>query len=325
MSRFRTALRQYGKFAILVLVSLAATAALFWSAELIGQYECRRCDHPNDIAIAISNARASLLQVVVGLAGAAALYFTWQTYLLGREGRTSDNFIKAVDQLGNEKVVHARVGGVTGLGRLLRTATVEGDYWPLMDVLTAFVRQSVPLANKGNLTKPSEDVQAAMNVIARRSHTAFPTRFHDSPVDLSQCDLSDLWMAGGHFEQGYFGDSVLRKTDLRNSFLTGANFDRTDISGAQFENAKMENARVRWIKSAKATSFRNADLTQTDFEGCNLTESSFEGANVCGADFSKALVKPQFLAEALGDEKTLLPHGFSRPSTWDRSRANQQI
>ncbi|WP_291703588.1 hypothetical protein, partial [Bradyrhizobium sp.] len=134
-----------------------------WVGEWVGWRDCPGCK-PDEIAKAISDARTALLQIIVGVAGAAALYFTWQNYVLSREGRTSDNFIKAVDQLGN-KAVHARTGGAVGVGRLLRTAKAEGDYWPLMDVLTAFVRQSAPVGQTPRAKKAPEELPT----IVRRS------------------------------------------------------------------------------------------------------------------------------------------------------------
>jgi Pentapeptide repeats (8 copies) len=311
MNRPISGRQDYAKLAIL---GLALVIAVFLLAELIGWFECRGCDQ-KDIAKAISDVRTSLLQVVVGVAGAAALYFTWQTYLLGREGRASDNFIKAIDQLGNQ-AIHARVGGIVGLGRLLRTATVDGDYWPLMDVLTAFVRQSVPVANTPRGTKPSEDIQAAINVLARRSHSAIPSRTHDSPIDLSGCDLSYLWMAGGHYEGGYFPNSVFRNTELYGASLRNTVFDRTDLTDAKFDGAEMQDASIRWVNNAQRASFRDADLTRANFEGSDLTGTSFQRAIVSGADFSKSIVEARTLLEAHGDLTTRLPDGLSRPPGW---------
>jgi hypothetical protein len=315
MNRPISGRQDYVKLAI---VGLALVIAVFVLAEFIGWFECRGCDQ-KDIAKAISDVRASLLQVIVGVAGAVAIYFTWQTYLLGRESRASDNFIKAIDQLGNQ-AVHARVGGVVGLGRLLRTATVDGDYWPLMDVLTAFVRQSIPAANTPpRVTKPSEDIQAAIDELARRSHSEIPSRTGNSPVDLSECDLSYLWMAGGHYEGGYFPNSVFRNTDLSGASLRHTNFDRTDLTNAKFDGAEMHDACIRWVKSAQGASFRGATLRGADFEGSDLRGTSFEDADVRGADFSKAIVEEPTLREAISDSHTKLPTGFSRPTSSRRS------
>jgi hypothetical protein len=86
----------YVKLVILYLLLVIAVAVLFLVAERIGSFECLGCGQ-KDIAKTINDVRGSLLQIVVGVAGAGALYFTWRTYLLGREGRASDNFIKAPD------------------------------------------------------------------------------------------------------------------------------------------------------------------------------------------------------------------------------------
>jgi Transposase/Pentapeptide repeats (8 copies) len=304
------------KLAFLVILGLVLVIAVFLLAELIGRFDCWGCNQQQDIAKAISDARASLLQVAVGVAGAAALYFTWQTYLLGREGRASDNFIKAVDQLGNEQV-HVKVGGIVGLGRLLRTATVDGDYWFLMDVLTAFVRHTVPKAATPRGTKPSEDIIAAINVLARRSQSKVPDREEDSPVDLTRCDLGYLWMAKGHYEAGQFGDSVLTNVEGQDAFFYYANFDRADLTGAQFDWAKMKGAKIRWVINTQKASFKNADLTDADFEGTDLRGVSLQEAIVSKADFSKvAFYDDEELRKARGDRTTQPPPGFSPPPTW---------
>jgi hypothetical protein len=330
-------------YANLAILGLALVIAVFLIAELIGWFECWGCER-KDIAKTISDVRALLLQIVVGVASAAALYFTWQTYLLGREGRASDNFIKAIDQLGNGNV-HARIGGVAGLGRLLGTATVDGDYWPIMDTLTAFVRQSIPVANTPRAIKPPEDIQTAINVIARRhlSDSEPPSRTYDSPVDLSQCDLSGLWMGGGHYEGGYFQDSVFRNARLDGAYLRGADFTRADLTdanlsdaifdpgaefkgdakfddanltAAKFDRAKMQNASIQRIKTAQGASFKEADLTRASFENSDLNGTLFQGAIVREADFSKAINIPQTLSSAVGDLKTKLPTSFPRPPGW---------
>jgi hypothetical protein len=339
--------QDYAKLAIVGLVLVIAVFLLFRLAELIGSFECPGLScKQKDLAKTISDVRASLLQIAVGVAGLVTLYFAWQTYLLGREGRASDNFIKAIDQLGNANV-HARIGGVAGLGRLLKTATVDGDYWPIMDLLTAFVRQSVPVANTPPVikppdniqttinviargyfpeskpldippaNKPPEDIQTAINVIARRylADSKPPLRTYDSPVDLSQCDLSGLWMPGGHYEGGHFVGSVFRKTRLENSFLSNTNFDRTDLTDAIFDRAKMQQASIRGVKMAQGASFKNANLTGASFEDSDLTGTSLQGAIVREADFSRAIAA-QTLSEAVGDQKTGLPTGFSRPPGW---------
>jgi hypothetical protein len=321
MPNFPTLPRREHLIAALVVAEIIVlTVFVFLAAQWVGKLECppEQCK-PDQTAKAISDARTALLQIIVGVAGAAALYFTWQTYVLSREGRTSDNFIKAVDQLGNDKAVHTRVGGVVGLGRLLRTATVEGDYWPLMDILTAFVRQSARIGETTPRTsKPEEDIQAAIDVIARREHKYIPERKDtlnfpslNSPVDLSQSDLSLLWMAEGHCERGYFVESVLVRTDLTKAKLERANFDGADLSEAIFRDAEMQFSQLRGVKNAVNATFEGADLSYASFFESNLTGVSFKDAKIYNADFRRTTGFE--IASAHSNSGTRLPDGVPMP------------
>jgi hypothetical protein len=90
-------------FGALVIAALVI-AASFCLADWLGGQDCTlalkasstKCT-ATDLLKAISDARTALLQVVIGVAGAGALFFTWRNYLLGRETQTSENFIKAVE------------------------------------------------------------------------------------------------------------------------------------------------------------------------------------------------------------------------------------
>jgi hypothetical protein len=93
--------------------------------------------------------------------------------------QTSDRFVKAIEQLGNDKS-DIRLGGIFGLERLARDS--PSDHPAVFDVLTAFVRGEVPagtgkctdptlhleLGYQSRNTSPSADVQAVVDAIARR-------------------------------------------------------------------------------------------------------------------------------------------------------------
>jgi Pentapeptide repeats (8 copies) len=280
-------------FVILVLgIGVLVVWAVFYYSEKIGTAECvpkelkppsGGCE-PKDVAKTIADVRSSLLQVIAGLAGALAVYFTWRNYNLGREGRTSDNFIKAVDQLGNEEVT-VRVGGIFGLGRLLRTAKPDGDYWPIMDVLTAFTRSSFPAEKEPRAGRRPQDLQAAIDVLARRSGS-YQHRTGDSPVDLHDTDLSDTWLASqGHFEDALLEGCYLVEADLRGSYFQNATFTKAVLTGASLHNANFSGA---------------------DFSGADLGTASGLG--------------PGQLNLATGDAETRLPLGYPRPRSWTAYR-----
>ena len=265
-----------------------------------------------------------MLHLLAGLGGAGALYFTWRnfnrtvqdsaaTQELARESRTSENFIKAVEQLGSG-FVPVRVGGIYGLGRLLNIASIEGDYWPIMDILTAFIRQSSPVQSEPRHGNPPEDIQAAVTVLARRSEHKAQPREGDSPVDLHDTDLSYLWMSGGHFEWGYFIGSSFVKTELDNAKLNGAIFDRANLTNSYFNHANLVYSRLHEVKSAAGATFYRADLTGADFFQSDLRGANFDEANLRDADLSQALLDAKQLDKAFGNLNTKLPVGFIRPA-----------
>ena len=58
-----------------------------------------------------------------------------------RERRITESFAKAVEQLGSDKL-ETRLGGIYTLERIARES--EREYWPIMETLTAFVREHAP-------------------------------------------------------------------------------------------------------------------------------------------------------------------------------------
>jgi hypothetical protein len=311
-----------------VLAGAAAAVALGWAAIYVprelARQDCAAC-MPADRAKSISELRTAFLQFVVAIAGGATIYFTWKNYTrslreadvnvtLAREGRTSDNFIKAVEQLGSPSPA-VRAGGVVGLGRLLRTATTGGDYWPIMDVLTTFVRDQAPRTDSPHDWKPSQDVQAALNVVARRSATLIPTRTEDAPIDLHDCDLKLAWMSGANFQWAFFGSSRLVEADLSSARLDEARMNDADLTNADLSMASMRKADLSrcHLRNANLHSAKlhEANLSGADLGGADLTE-----AELYGADLSGAVLTANQLTAARGDAKTKLPPGQARPASW---------
>lgn len=94
-----------------------------------------------------------------------------------RERRITDSFTRAVEQLGSDKL-ETRLGAIYALERIARESLT--DHWPIMETLTAFVREraalpwpdkrAVEALSKGQRgQRPPGDVQAALTVLGRRS------------------------------------------------------------------------------------------------------------------------------------------------------------
>src|SRR5215207_705866 len=118
---------------------------------------------------------------------------------LSREGQITDRFTKAIEQLGASsnggKNLEMRLGGIHALERISRES--ENDYWPIMEILSAYVREHAPrdpaagadfdkgaaesdldkgVANNDVLKRLSfrhaeADIQAILDTIGRRSRT----------------------------------------------------------------------------------------------------------------------------------------------------------
>src|SRR5215471_13268166 len=124
-----------------------------------------------------NDARATLAQILGGFAVLIGLYFAWKNITasaknleLTKEGQVTERFTKAIEQFGNSKL-RIRLGGIYALARIARDS--ERDHWPIMEVLTTYVRQYTPpkkiLDTPEDKTKPlTADIQAILRVIQHR-------------------------------------------------------------------------------------------------------------------------------------------------------------
>ena len=285
-------------FVVAALLLVIIAAAIYIVGRTVGLAECHACSDAEK-SKAIAEARTIGIQIFAGLGAAGALFFTYLNYIrstaearesqrlaresydssaaearesqrLARESRTSENFVKAVEQLGNREIP-VRVGGLAGLGRLLRFATPDDDYWPLMDVLAAFVRdRAVKFARDRDqqTSEPpelAEDIQFALNVLARRSATADaiyrPDKRKDAAIDFYKTNLSNAWMAGGHFEWSHFREIVLINADLAKALLIETNLIDANLTGANLNGAILTGADLT-----------GADITGADLRNAQVTK-----------------------------------------------------
>jgi Right handed beta helix region len=124
-----------------------------------------------------NDARTTLLQAVGGLALLIGLYFTAKTWRTTQEGQVTDRFTKAINQIGEggpEKLA-LRLGGIYALERIARES--KRDYGPMMEILTAYVREhapwppsiSKPEGEPDQEPKTAADIEAILTVLGRHS------------------------------------------------------------------------------------------------------------------------------------------------------------
>jgi len=246
----------------------------------------------------------AIVQAFGGAALLAGLFFTWSNLRatqvkldIDREGQLTSRFTEATTQLGaqlsdGKPNIEVRLGAIYALARIARDS--QTDYWPVMEILTAYVRHSAPwrepetqaLSKSDNGTshpKPRTDIQAILTVLGRSAPGMQKDRRLDQKLDLRGTDLrgAEFW------------DAQLERTDF-----WGAHLEEAQLWGACLDHAKLVNAHLQ-----------GANLKGAQFVEAELTGAFFDGAALQGADFRKAhgLSKEQILTALNSGAGALLP------------------
>ena len=242
-----------------------------------------------------NDARKTLAEIVGGAALLMGLYFTWSSLEVSREGQVTERFTRAIDQLGDNKL-EIRLGGIYALERIARDS--KKDHWPIMEVLTANVRETAPWPpkppkdaqpSKGDQSpqeeppttheqrppRPAADIQAILTVLGRRVRGFDPgedQRLHLADTDLRGADL---------------GNAHLERADLGNAHLERAYLVRVHLEGAILWNAHLEGVYI-WNAHLEGANLSGAHLEEAHLEGANLRGAHLERASLMGTDLQGA-------------------------------------
>jgi len=244
--------------------------------------------------------------LTAGVAGAVGIYFTWrgqrqareaqeenqrttqaqlenaqEELQLTRQGQITERFTRAIDQLGNASL-DVRLGGIYALERIARES--EEDYWPIMEVLTAYVRQHAPrrlVERQGDEADAAAENKSGEDSSGESEIIEVPTLDPDI-----QAIMTVLRRRARSFRHG-----EPEPLDLHETNLQGANLRRAHLQGANL-----------WI----------ARLQGADLFKANLREADLRGADLSGA---RNVTQAQ-LQETVGNEGTRLPSDREPPAHW---------
>jgi uncharacterized protein YjbI with pentapeptide repeats len=137
---------------------------------------------------------------------------------------------------------------------------------------------------------------------------------HLSSADFSESNLTGarLWnvRVSKNEEQYRFGPSAtFNKAVLRGALFLNSYLPKTDFSGADLTDAQFQSA------SLGESLFNRARLSEANLRRAKLTNSDFSGADLRGADFAGADIAEILLADAIHDETTVWPDGFTPPKS----------
>jgi uncharacterized protein YjbI with pentapeptide repeats len=267
----------------------------------------------------------TLAQILGGTALLSGLYFTWRTLQVNREGQITDRFTRAIEQLGKtndagDKLFEIRVGGIYALERIARES--EEDYWTIMEILTAYVRQHAPRwlsgegqegtedgatvekkskgVSRGNsetitASPPSPDIQAIINVLWRRKHSF--RHGESEPLDLRDTNLSKANLTQTNLSGAILLGANLSNANLTDAFLTDANLTGADLTEADLSLATLVGATLAGAFNLTGTLRPSESIIPpenvTEFPAANLS-----GATLAGADLSGANLREANLSEA---------------------------
>jgi uncharacterized protein YjbI with pentapeptide repeats len=285
-----------------------------------------------------NDVRTTLLQALAGIALLTGAYFTGRTYILNREstsrqfalnrqGQVTERFTKAIDQLGSESL-DVRLGGIYALERIAHES--ERDHWPIVEVLTAFVRERARWSepDAGETTpddkqpkSPDADVQAVLTVLGRRNrdHEREDQFLQLSFTDLRGSNLRGAHLEGASLQRAHLEDATLEEVhlegaDLLHAYLEEANLSKAHLEGADLGEARMEGARLLEARLERASLFGaqlgHAVLMNAHLEGAKLVEARMQGASLeeadlRGADLSDARLEDAALSRAHLEEAIL--------------------
>ncbi|AKB47425.1 Pentapeptide repeat family protein [Methanosarcina sp. Kolksee] len=191
-----------------------------------------------------------------------------ENLIVSQEGQITERFTKAVNQLGaidqkGNPALEIRLGGIYALERIANES--EKDYWPIIEVLTAYIRKNSNYKEIPDAEEASLDIQAILNVIKRRK--SFFTNGESIGLDLQK--------------------TLLRKVDLN-----GVHLERADINGAHLEGANLKGANL------KGAHLRGAHLKEANLEGANLEKADLNGANLEGTELNFVHLEEAYLLNA---------------------------
>jgi Pentapeptide repeats (8 copies) len=319
-----------------------------------------------DVFKAENDARATLAQILGGFTVLIGVYFAWKNIKttvenleltnrnleLTKEGQVTERFYKAIEQLGatndkrnprNPKFELRRLGGVYALERIARDS--EKDHWPIMEVLTAYVRENSAYVrdnekeprrtnllahglypNPINLHPLATDIQAILTVIRRRERSYEKS---GQNLDLHGADLHGADLQGANLQDAYLESANLRDAKLQGANLRGANLQFavlkdavlnaarpcpiTNLEGAHLERAELQGANL------EGANLKRANLQYAYLESANLRDAELQGANLDSTSLSTThnLTQEQ-INSATGDENTGLPPGIVMPDSWNK-------
>jgi uncharacterized protein YjbI with pentapeptide repeats len=287
----------------------------------------------------VNSVRTTLLQTAAGVVLFFGAYATWRqlrvsqdTLRITTEGHLTEQFGRAVDQLGGDKP-DVRIGGLHALQRLAEHSARDRD--AVISTLAAFLRVHQPWPPAGpsapaagadiNSVTPLEtrapDSQLALRGLGLLCHQydrADPW-LNLSLTDLRRADLDGLWLPRVNLDRACMESATLYGVNLTRASLVSVNLRHADLRLGDLTEARCVLADFRGARLLEAV-LDAADFTKADLREANLRkakaqnttfhDADLRGADLRGADLSAADLTGARLEAAVASDRTRWPAAF---------------
>lgn len=197
--------------------------------------------------------------------------------------RITESFSKAAEQLGSDKLP-VRLGGIYTLERISRESWT--DYWPAMETLTAFVRESGCQTVHQSDATITTDVAAVMIVLTRRSIEAKIYEVKNRlRFNLSNADLRGATLHGLDLPVASFVRAGLRGAKVIMCNFDDCNFLDADLSRSRILQTSFKDARLS-LANLKEATLSNSNLSGCYCEDADFTKATFSGTSLENASLS---------------------------------------
>lgn len=288
--------------------------------------------NPKDLADAENSYRATLAQILGGVAVGIGIYFAWGNLTTAREGQITERFTRAVDHLGSEKL-EIRLGGIYALERIANES--DKDYWPIIEILTAYIRNNSPakiIETKDDNSfadfQASEDKKYESEVMEFQSFDEYKkdeTEVNKLPLDI-QAILTVIRRRKYSFSSGEPEFLDLRKTNLSRFYLIGANLEGADLQEADLRGTYLQHANLNgaYLKGAylKNTFLMKAYLHDAILKEAKLQLAVLSGSVLTNANLQEADLKNAFLSNANFENADFGHNDDFNPQFWGLSWAS---
>jgi uncharacterized protein YjbI with pentapeptide repeats len=251
----------------------------------------------------VTTSRKILALFLGTLALLAGFYFTLDNLRVTAERELAHRFARAIEQVASENL-ELRLGGIYALERIAQGS--ETDYWPVMEILTAYVRERASWKESRSpdqeqpARKLAADIQAALTVLGRRDGIYLGSE--NSRLDLRRSDLRRAQLSGAHLEGAILSEAHLEEANLigahlEDAILRGTHLEKAALIGAFLERAFLGGAYLD-----------GAILTDASLEKAYLSGAHFETANLLGTDLTDTFgLTWEQVQTARRDNKTRFP------------------